>query len=47
MVDHVPEIGEKLVEKLQKVIRKIFNDFGKILNEYYPVNHETNKTKGY
>ena len=47
VVDNTPEIGAKLLEKLQKVIKKLFNDFGKIINEYYPIYEETNKTKGY
>ena len=47
VVDHIPQIGTKLVEKLQKVIKKLFNDFGTIKNEYYPVDPTTNTTKGY
>jgi len=46
VVDCVPEVGPERLEKLQNVIRKIFNKFGRIQNEHYPL-AEDGKTKGY
>ncbi|XP_063444701.1 eukaryotic translation initiation factor 3 subunit B-like [Mytilus trossulus] len=45
VVDNVPEVGPDRQEKLSKVIRKLFEKFGKIVNEYYPTDGD--KTKGY
>ena len=44
VVDNVPEVGPDRQEKLSKVIRKLFEKFGKIVNEFYPTENE--KTKG-
>merc|ERR1711962_1728074 len=46
VVDGVPVVGSERVEKLKNVIRKIFKEFGNIINECYPVTEE-GKTKGY
>lgn len=45
VVDNVPQVGPDRHEKLSKVIRKLFEKFGKIVNEFYPQDGET--TKGY
>lgn len=45
VVDNVPKVGPEKMEKLQSVIRKMFNKFGKIQNEHMPT--ENGKTKGY
>ena len=47
VVDNIPQVAPKLVEKLKKVITKIYCEFGHIQNEYYPIDEKTNKTKGY
>lgn len=46
VVDNVPAVGAEKSEKLKKVLRKIFEKFGKVVNEHYPV-EESGKTKGY
>lgn len=46
VVDNIPQVEEERLEKLKNVIRKIFQKFGKIQNEHYPMN-ESGKTKGY
>ena len=43
VVDNVPQVGPDRQEKLSKVIRKLFEKFGKIVNEYYPMDDETTK----
>ena len=45
VVDCIPQVGTSRLEKLQNVIRKIFNKFGKITNELYP-KKENGETKG-
>lgn len=44
VVDNVPQVGPDRQEKLKNVIRKIFEKFGKINREFFPV--ATEKTKG-
>ena len=46
VVDGVPVVEEKRVEKLKNVIRKIYGKFGKLVNEFYPSDAE-GKTKGF
>lgn len=46
IVDGVPCVGAERLEKLKNVIRKIFKEFGTIINEFYPTG-EDGKTKGY
>ncbi|CAG9774050.1 unnamed protein product [Ceutorhynchus assimilis] len=46
VVDGVPQVGPNRLEKLKSVINKIFNKFGNIVNEYYPVTAD-GTTKGY
>lgn len=46
IVDGIPQVEEDRLEKLKKVIRKIFEDSGAILNDYYPMD-KNGKTKGY
>ncbi|KAK8730659.1 hypothetical protein OTU49_007860, partial [Cherax quadricarinatus] len=46
IVDGVPSVGAERLEKLKNVVRKIFKEFGTIINEFYPTN-EDGKTKGY
>ena len=45
VVDNIPCVNATRLEKLQNVIRKIFNKFGKITNELYP-KKENGDTKG-
>ena len=45
VVDNIPQVGPQRLEKLQKVIQKIFSKFGKIINELYP-KKENGDTKG-
>lgn len=45
VVDNVPKVGPERLEKLQNVVRKIFQNFGKIRTEHYPMND--GKTSGY
>ena len=44
VVDNVPKVGPERLEKLQNVVRKIFQKFGKIRTEHYPM-HD-GKTSG-
>lgn len=46
IVDNIPVVGEDRLPKLQNVIKRIFEKFGKILTDYYPLG-EDKKTKGY
>lgn len=46
VVDGVPIVEPKRIEKLKSVINKIFAKFGNIVNEFYPVDEE-GSTKGY
>ena len=34
VIDGVPQVGTERIEKLQNVLRKLFQKFGKITNEY-------------
>ena len=45
IVDNVPMVGADRLPKLQNVIKRIFEKFGKILTEYYPTD-DSEKTKG-
>jgi translation initiation factor 3 subunit B len=45
VVDGVPQVGADRIEKLQNVLRKLFQKFGKITNEFYPLNAD-GSTKG-
>lgn len=47
VVDHVPQVGADRLEKLQNVLRKIFNKYGKVQTEHFPKDEETGGTKGY
>lgn len=44
IVDNVPQVGPDRQDKLKNVIKKIFEKFGKINRECFPVSVE--KTKG-
>lgn len=45
VIDGVPQVGPERIEKLQNVLRKLFQKFGKITNEFYPLNAD-GSTKG-
>lgn len=45
VVDNVPVVGPERFDKLQNVIRKFFQRFGKIRTEHYPM--ENGENKGY
>ena len=46
VVDNAPKVGPDRLNKLKAVLKKIFQRFGTIVTEFYPVN-EDNETKGY
>lgn len=46
IVDGIPVVGAERFEKLKGVIRKIYQKYGKITTEHYPVN-DKGETKGY
>ncbi|XP_065899140.1 eukaryotic translation initiation factor 3 subunit B-like [Dysidea avara] len=46
VVDNAPIVGPDRLSKLKGVLKKIFQRFGEIVTEFYPVN-ENNETKGY
>nr|SVE70275.1 EOG090X01UY [Daphnia similis]SVE70899.1 EOG090X01UY [Daphnia similis]SVE71530.1 EOG090X01UY [Daphnia similis]SVE72163.1 EOG090X01UY [Daphnia similis] len=46
VIDGVPQVGPERIEKLQNVLKKLFQKFGKITNEYYPLNSD-GSTKGH
>jgi len=46
IVDGIPVVGAERCEKLKGVVRKIYQKYGKIVTEHYPVN-ENGETKGY
>ncbi|WAQ97470.1 EIF3B-like protein [Mya arenaria] len=45
IVDNIPVVGNDRLPKLQNVVRKIYEKFGKLVNEFYPMGDE-DKTKG-
>lgn len=45
IVDGVPSVGPERLEKLRNVVRKLFREFGTIINECYPMNKD-GETKG-
>lgn len=45
IVDNIPVVGEERLPKLQNVVKKIYEKFGKILNDFYPTGDDK-KTKG-
>lgn len=45
IVDGVPQVEQDRLEKLKKVIRKIFEESGAIINDHYPMD-KNGKTKG-
>ena len=46
IVDGIPVVGAERLEKLKGVIRKIYQKYGKITTEHYPLS-EKGETKGY
>lgn len=46
VVDNIPKVGPARQEKLKSVVEKLFANFGKIVNVYYPLDEEET-TKGY
>ena len=44
VIDGVLQVGTERIEKLQNVLRKFFQKFGKITNEYYPLNADGSTT---
>ncbi|XP_074648217.1 eukaryotic translation initiation factor 3 subunit B-like [Tubulanus polymorphus] len=45
VVDNIPKVGSDRKDKLKNVIRKIYQQFGKLVTEHYP--EENGMTKGY
>lgn len=43
VVDNVPQVGPDRMEKLLNIIRKIFTKFGKIVNEFFPMDNGASK----
>ncbi|XP_060560213.1 eukaryotic translation initiation factor 3 subunit B-like [Ruditapes philippinarum] len=46
IVDNIPVVGQERLPKLQNVVKKIYEKFGKIVNDFYPMGPDE-KTKGY
>ena len=46
IVDGIPVVDSSRFEKLKSVVRKIYQKYGKIVTEHYPVDGDGN-TKGY
>ncbi|XP_045213087.2 eukaryotic translation initiation factor 3 subunit B-like isoform X2 [Mercenaria mercenaria] len=46
IVDNIPVVGQERLPKLQNVIKKIYEKFGRIVNDFYPMGSDE-KTKGY
>lgn len=46
IVDGIPVVGPERMEKLKLVIRKVYQKYGRIITEHYPVN-DKGETKGY
>ncbi|CAF1610975.1 unnamed protein product, partial [Didymodactylos carnosus] len=46
IIDNLPRVDTAKLEKLKVVVAKVYNKFGPIKNEYYPIDEE-GKTKGY
>lgn len=46
IVDNIPVVGQERLAKLQNVVKKIYEKFGKIVNDFYPMGPD-DKTKGY
>ena len=44
VVDNIPQVGPDRLEKLRNVIKKLYSKFGKVVNDFYPL--EGDKTKG-
>ncbi|KAK7113407.1 eukaryotic translation initiation factor 3 subunit B-like [Littorina saxatilis] len=45
VVDNIPEVGPERLEKLKNVVKKLYSKFGKVVNDFYPMDGD--KTKGY
>jgi translation initiation factor 3 subunit B len=45
IVDNIPVVGQERLPKLQNVVKKIYEKFGKIVNDFYPMGPDE-KTKG-
>merc|ERR1719370_2018264 len=45
VVDSIPQVGPERLEKLKNVIKKLYSKFGKVVNDFYPMEGEL--TKGY
>ena len=44
VVDNIPQVGPDRLEKLKNVVKKLYSKFGKVVNDFYPL--EGDKTKG-
>lgn len=44
VVDNIPQVGSDRLDKLRNVIKKLYSKFGKVVNDFYPL--EDDKTKG-
>ena len=44
IVDNIPVVGADRLTKLQNVVKKIYEKFGKVVNDFYPMVDD--KTKG-
>lgn len=36
IVDNIPKVGTDKKDKLRKILTNLLNNYGKIINEYYP-----------
>lgn len=46
VVDNIPKVGTDKKDKLKKILSNLLNNYGKIINEFYPES-ENEMLKGY
>lgn len=47
VIDGVPIVSEDRLDKLKGIIKKIYSKFGKVINDHYPKDPDSGKTKEY
>jgi hypothetical protein len=45
VIDNIPKVGQEKRDKLRQILAKLLQNYGTILNEYYP--EENGVLKGY
>ena len=46
VIDNIPKVGTDKKDKLKRILQNLLNNYGKIINEYYPEG-EDSVLKGY